>query len=151
MNVTHLLFPAAQIVLFLVCGVFGGLYFALSRSYHLFRPAELAKIARIIVANLEVPMRNFSILCLVLLGWCIALSPAKNCWQFYALIASLVMLAGALVITTAIEVPINRQVVTWTDDDAPSNWQELRDRWQYYNIVRTILAVTSFALFTFAI
>ncbi len=138
---------AALFALLLVCGVFWGLYFALSRSYHLFTPGELAKIARTIVANLEVPMRNVSLLCLALMGLSIAFYPDKAGWGFYAMIASLLLIIGALVITTAIEVPINRQVVTWTNETVPDNWQQIRGRWQYYNVMRVILALLSFALF----
>jgi len=144
---TDFLFIAALFTLMLVCGVFWGLYFALSRSYHLFTPGELAKIARTIVANLEVPMRNISLFCLALMGLSIAFYPDKNSWGFYGMIASLLLIIGSLVVTTAIEIPINNQVVTWTNETVPENWQQLRGRWQYYNVVRVVLALLSFALF----
>jgi uncharacterized membrane protein len=147
MHLIHLLFITALFALMLVCGVFWGLFFALSRSYQVFSPGELAKIARTIVANLEVPMRNISLLCLTLMGLSVFFYPAKSSWGFYSLIASLLCIIGSLVITTAIEVPINRQVVTWTDENSPANWQQLRSRWQYFNVVRTVLALLSFALF----
>lgn len=151
MELTHLLFIAALFALMLVCGVFWGLYFAISRSYQVFSAGELAKIARTIVANLEVPMRNISLLCLVLMGLSIAFYPDKHYWGFYGMIASILIIIGSLVITTAIEVPINNQAVTWTDEKVPENWQQLRGRWQYYNVVRTILALISFILFAAAI
>ncbi len=144
---THYLFIATLFALMLVCGVFWGLYFALSRSYQVFTPVELAKIARTIVRNLEVPMRNISLLCLVLMGLSIAFYPEKGCWNFYAMIASLLLIIGSLVITTAIEVPINNEVVTWTAENTPPDWEQLRNRWQYYNVVRTVLALLSFVLF----
>jgi uncharacterized membrane protein len=151
MDATHLLFIAALFALVLVCGVFWGLYFALSRSYQVFSAAELAKIARTIVANLEVPMRNISLLCLLLMALSIAFYPDKSMWGFYSMIASLLLLIGSLVITTAIEVPINRQVVAWTDQNKPGDWRQLRGRWQYYNVVRVMLALLSFLLFAAAI
>jgi uncharacterized membrane protein len=147
MNMAHFLLIVALFALMLVCGVFWGLFFALSRSYHLFTPTELAKIARTIVANLEVPMRNLSLLCLALMGLSVAFYPDKTGLGFYAVIASLPLIIAALVITTAIEVPINNQVVTWTSGNVPPGWENLRNRWQRYNVVRTILALLSFALF----
>jgi uncharacterized membrane protein len=147
----HYLFITTIFVLLLVCGVFWGLYFSLSRSYHVFTPNELAKIARTIVHNLEVPMRNISVLCLVLMGFSIAFYPDKDAWNFYAIIISLLLLIGSLVITTAIEVPINNKVVTWTTENIPANWQQLRSRWQYYNVVRTVMALLSFILFASAV
>jgi uncharacterized membrane protein len=117
----------------------------------MFTRAELAKIARTIVSNLEVPMRNISILCLALMGLSIAFYPNKDSWNFYAMIASLLLIIGSLVITTAIEVPINNKVVTWTTENTPPNWEQLRNRWQYYNVVRTIVALVSFILFAVAV
>jgi len=143
----HYLFIATLFALMLVCGVFWGLYFALSRSYQVFTPVEMAKIARTIVRNLEAPMRNISLLCLVLMGVSIAFYPDKGSWNFYATIASLLLIIGSLVITAAIEVPINNQVVTWTAENTPPDWEQLRNRWQYYNVVRTVLALLSFVLF----
>lgn len=146
-----LLFVCCGFALMLVCGVFWGLYFALSRSYQVFTTGELAKIARTIVANLEVPMRNLSLLCLALLTASIFAYPDKGGWNFYALIVSTVLIIASLVITTVIEVPINRQVVTWTDESRPGNWEQLRSRWRYFNVVRTLLALLSFALFLVAV
>ena len=147
MNMAHLVLVAALFALMLVCGVFWGLYFALSRSHHVFTPTELAKVARTIVANLEVPMRNISLLCLALMGLSIAFYPDKTGWGFYAVIISLPLIIAALIITTAVEVPINNQVVTWTNGNVPAGWENLLNRWQRYNVVRTILALLSFALF----
>jgi uncharacterized membrane protein len=147
----HYLFITALFALLLVCGVFWGMYFSLSRSYHVFAPAELAKIARTIVRNLEVPMRNISLLCLLLMGLSIAFYPNKGSWAFYAIIASLLLIITSLVITTAIEVPINNKVITWTPENTPPDWEQLRNRWQYYNVVRTIAALLSFILFTTAV
>lgn len=131
------LFIVTLFALMLVCGVFWDLYFALSRSYQVFSAGQLAKIDRTIVANLEVPMRNILLLCLALMGLSIAFYPYKSSWGFYSIIAALLLIMGSLIITTAIEVPINRQVVVWTDKNVPANWQQLRTRWQYYNVVRS--------------
>src|SRR5665213_4239403 len=133
MNMAHFLLIAALFVLMLVCGIFWGLFFALSRSYQVFTPTELAKVARIIVANLEAPMRNLSLLCLALMGLSIAFYPDKTGWGFYAVIISLPLIIAALVITTAVEVPINNQVVTWTSGNVPADGENLRNRWQRYN------------------
>lgn len=77
--------------------------------------------------------------------------PGKSNWNFWALCAWLLFVAGALVITTAIEVPINNQVVTWTEGNVPDNWQQVRNRWQYYNVIRVICAILGFLLLAAAI
>jgi len=92
-------------------------------------------------------MRNISLLCLALMGACIAVYPDESLWNFYAIAASFLLIIGSLVITTAIEVPINNKVITWTAENTPADWEQLRNRWQYYNVVRTVLALLSFVLF----
>jgi uncharacterized membrane protein len=133
--------------LMLVTGVFWGLYFSLSRSYHVFSVDELAHIARVIVKNLAVPMRNISITCLLLMGLSAGLYPNKNSIEFYLAIIAIAFVVIALVITTAIEVPINNQVVTWTNDNIPADWEAIRNRWQRFNIIRTIAALAGFLCF----
>jgi uncharacterized membrane protein len=51
-----------------------------------------------------------------------------------------------LVITMAVEVPINTQVDSWTAGSAPSTWITTRDRWLRYHWLRTAAGVLSFAL-----
>jgi uncharacterized membrane protein len=84
------------------------------------------------------------------MGLSTAFYPDKTGWGFYAIITSLPLIIGALLITTAIEVPINNQVVTWTNANVPVCWENVRNRWQRYNVVRTVLALLSFALFAAA-
>ena len=60
-------------------------------------------------------MRNLSLLCRGLLTFSIFACPDKTYWDFYALVASLLLIIISLVITTVIKVPINWQEVTWTD------------------------------------
>ena len=46
----------------------------------------------------------------------------------------LLLLAG-IVVTVAVEVPMNKQVVTWV---------AVRDRWWWFHVVRTVLGVVGF-------
>jgi hypothetical protein len=49
-----------------------------------------------------------------------------------------------LVITIALEVPINRQVAAWTAGAAPVNWTAVRDRWLWHHLARTVVGVVAF-------
>ena len=58
------------------------------------------------------------------------------------------MFVAALLVTMLVEVPIVQQIVTWTVPTLPDNWQELRDRWGAFHILRV---VASFAGFVFLV
>ncbi|WP_375388463.1 anthrone oxygenase family protein [uncultured Amnibacterium sp.] len=61
--------------------------------------------------------------------------------------ATVLQLAGftgqlaALVLTAAVELPINARVLTWSPDDPPEGWQRTRDRWARTHTVRTATSV----------
>ena len=56
-------------------------------------------------------------------------------WMF---LASGLLLAG-IVVTVAIEVPINKQVVTWDPQALPENFVAIRERWLQFHVVRTVM------------
>ncbi|GAB4022818.1 anthrone oxygenase family protein [Spirosoma koreense] len=141
----------ALLLLLLVVGVFWGVWLALSRSYQVFSVDELAHIARVVVANLAVPMRLLSMTCVASLAVVAWLFPAKKSTAFYLLLGSIGLIVLALGITVAVEVPINNQVITWTSATAPANWTALRDRWQWFNVIRVVASLTGFGLFATAI
>src|SRR4051812_120758 len=45
---------------------------------------------------------------------------------------ALLMMIGVLVITLAIEVPIDNQIKNWTTPTLPADWQEIRARWSAF-------------------
>jgi hypothetical protein len=45
-----------------------------------------------------------------------------------------------------VEVPIVRQIETWTVSTLPANWQQLRDRWQAFHVVRVVASVAGLVL-----
>jgi hypothetical protein len=55
-----------------------------------------------------------------------------------------VFTAFVLVITIALEVPINRRVASWSAGAAPANWTAVRDRWLWYHLARTVVGLLAF-------
>jgi hypothetical protein len=49
-----------------------------------------------------------------------------------------------LIITVAVEVPIDNQIKTWTETTVPSNWESLRQRWDAFHSLRTFTSIASF-------
>ena len=59
--------------------------------------------------------------------------------------AGVVLLLG-IVFTLVVEVPINKQIETWTPTHAAANWAALRDRWMTFHFARTGAGVAAFVL-----
>lgn len=43
-------------------------------------------------------------------------------------------------------VPINNQVIEWDLNNLPSNWEQIRSKWDFYNWIRVMLLVSAFVL-----
>ena len=63
---------------------------------------------------------------------------------FVLTLMSLLCMAGALVITLRVNVPINADQMTWKVGAPPPNWAAICDQWQLAHAVRTGLAVVGF-------
>lgn len=42
--------------------------------------------------------------------------------------------------------PINSIVMTWNPAEVPGSWKELRDKWWFFHMIRTVTAVGAFCL-----
>jgi uncharacterized membrane protein len=67
----------------------------------------------------------------------------------------LLLVAAALLIVSGLVTrfgnqPINSIVMTWSKDNVPDNWTELRDKWWSMHIVRTLAALFAFCLIVWA-
>lgn len=54
------------------------------------------------------------------------------------LLAAVVCLVAAGLITRLANQPINSQVITWRAEELPANWMEFRDTWWRWHIARTV-------------
>jgi Anthrone oxygenase len=62
-------------------------------------------------------------------------------------LAGLVLVVGDMVVTLGCNVPLNRKVQSWQAHAAPAEWKHVRDRWERFHSIRTLLVVLGFALF----
>jgi uncharacterized membrane protein len=79
---------------------------------------------------------------LLLLLFAAYLNQGRTRWLFLS--AGVLLLFG-IVITVVIEVPINKQISSWTPASIPPNWMELRERWLSFHNVRSAAGVLAFA------
>ena len=131
----------------LVMGVFWGTWFTLTRSLEDFSPAEFIHIGKTIIANVAMPMRilmPLTILLLLIAAW---LCRKLNSFTFYLYSASFVLMVITLIITVAVEVPIDNQIKIWTPDTMPADWQVLRIKWNQFHTFRTFISIGSVAFF----
>jgi hypothetical protein len=59
----------------------------------------------------------------------------------------LALIVGDMAVTLICNVPINKKVQSWSVAAPPLEWAELRDRWEKYHTIRTVLIVSGFSLF----
>jgi hypothetical protein len=61
------------------------------------------------------------------------------------------LLLATLAISASISVPINTDQQDWSVLDPPSDWADVRDRWQLAHVARTTTAALAFVLLTAAL
>ena len=69
---------------------------------------------------------------------------------FYLNAIALALFIIALLVTVLVEVPIVEKIVTWKVSTLPANWQQLRDRWGKFHLVRVITGLASLVLLVVA-
>jgi hypothetical protein len=134
---------AATVVLFaLVMGVFWGTWFALSRSMSRLSAPTFLEVGRAMIGNLAVPMAILlpvalacALVALALL-WSAGRSPA-----FWWLLLAFLLMVAALVVTLAVEVPIDNEIKAWTVRTLPADWRSIQSRWETFHTLRSFLSV----------
>jgi uncharacterized membrane protein len=147
---------ATTIVLFsLVMGVFWGTWFSLSRTMDRLSGETFVAVGHQMIRNLGVPMAI--LLPLALLSALVTLALLRQGRQtvaFWWVLAGFLLMTVALVITLAVEVPIDNQIQDWTAATLPGDWRSIQSRWELWHTIRTfssiaaVIAVTISAVVT---
>jgi uncharacterized membrane protein len=125
----------------LVMGVFWGTWFSLSRSIASIRAETFLEVGHTMIANLGGPMSVLMPAALVSL--LIVLFRSRRIAAFNLALASLALMAGALVVTLTVNVPIDVEINQWTANTLPPDWTTTPDRWEFYHTVRTFASVAA--------
>ena len=135
---------ATTIALFaLVMGVFWGTWFSLSRTMDRLSAETFVAVGHQMIANLGGPMA--ALLPLSLLSALVALAllwPGRGA-AFWWTAAGFLLMAAALVITLAVEVPIDNQIQAWTAATLPGDWRSIQSRWELWHTVRTFASIAA--------
>ena len=136
---------ATTIVLFaLVMGVFWGTWFSLSRTMGQLSAETFLAVGHQMIHNLGAPMAL--LLPLALLSALITLAllwPRGRGMAFWWMAAGFLFMAAALVITLAVEVPIDNQIQTWTAATLPAAWRSIQSRWELWHTIRTFTSIAA--------
>jgi hypothetical protein len=130
----------------LVGGMYWGPWLALSRSMHTFRAEVFLEIVDRMNRNMESLMSILTPLAMLSITPVLFLSYNEHPKTFYLNLTGFALFLIALVVTMLIEVPIVKQIVTWTVATLPDNWQQLRDRWGAFHLIRVATGVGGLAL-----
>jgi hypothetical protein len=134
----------------LVTGVFWGPWVALSRSMETFEPDVFLAIVKRLSRNIAPVMTVLMPATLLAMVPVLFLAFREGSRTFYLTLAGFVLFGVALLVTTMIEVPIVKQMETWTVSSLPENWEESRDRWQAFHVVRVVASVVGLLLLLIA-
>lgn len=127
-------------------GMFHGPWIALSRSMKTFTPEIFLAIVDRMNRNMApvmtvlMPATPLSIIPILLLSY------REQALTFYLSATAFVLFIVALFVTVFVEVPIVQEIVTWTVPTLPGNWQELRDRWMKFHVLRVVVGLASLVL-----
>jgi uncharacterized membrane protein len=134
----------------LTAGMFHGPWIALSRSMRTFTPEVFLAIVDRMNRNMAPVMTVLMPATLLAIIPVMLLSYHVQPKTFYLSTAAFVLFIVALLVTVFIEVPIVEQIATWTVSTLPENWQQVRDRWSKFHIIRVVAGFTSVVLLVVA-
>jgi len=124
-----------------VGGMYWGPWLALTISLkHMDIKTFLTVVGRL-NKNMAPLMTVVSPLSLVTTLLVLALTYKTDTTTFYCTLVAFILFLSAVIVTVTIEVPIVKQIVTWTETSLPSNWEQLRDRWGKFHIIRVMAGV----------
>jgi len=127
----------------LVAGMFYGPWAALSRSLNTFEPEVFLAIVDRMNRNMAPVMTVLMPAAFLSIVPVLFLSFSTQPRTFYLTLAGFVFFLLALLVTMFVEVPIVEEIVTWKVDALPANWQQLRDRWRRFHVIRVVAGLAS--------
>ncbi len=134
------------LLLTFVSGMYWGPWLGISRSFDTFEPDVLLAVVRKMGHNLGSLMTVLVPVALLSVVPVLVLSFYGHLITFFLALAALLLFVLTLIVTMLIEVPIVGQMASWTVTTLPSDWQQLRDRWGAFHLLRVVPSVAGLVL-----
>ncbi len=125
----------------MVGGMYWGPWLALTKSLKKFDSKVFLSVVGQLNQNMAPLMTILSPLSLVTTILVLIISYDNHNATFYFTFIGFLLFLMALIVTLIIEVPIVKKIVTWTETTLPSNWEQLRDRWGKFHILRVMAGI----------
>ena len=130
----------------LVTGVFWGTWLGLSRSMTSLSKETFLEVAHAMIGNLGTIMAILMPAAILTTLPVLYLLYRRRSRMFYPTLAGFALFVVALLITLGVEVPLDMEFERWTASTLPANWQVLRDRWEWWHVIRSWVSVAGLAL-----
>jgi uncharacterized membrane protein len=130
----------------LVAGVMWGTWLSLARTMTDYDAATFLADGKHMIENLGTIMAVLMISAVVIgLIAVVLLFRSRSTVAAWLAAIGLLLMIAVLVITLAVEVPIDNLIATWTEATLPADWQVIRARWSAFHTVRTFLSLAAIA------
>jgi uncharacterized membrane protein len=109
-------------------------------------PATFLEVGHTMIGNLGGPMSVLmpAALLSALISTVLLLRRGQTRRSVFT-VSAFVLLLVAMIITLIVNVPIDRQIQSWTTTTLPADWSAIRDRWELYHGLRTLVSLTALA------
>ena len=134
------------VLLLLVSGMYWGPWLALTRSIATFEPDVFLAIVQRLNRNMEPLMTALLPAALLSTLPVLFLSHGSRPVTFYLTLTGFLLFVVTLLVTALVEVPIVKQIVTWTPTTLPDNWRQLRNRWSAFHHARIVPSLVGLVL-----
>jgi hypothetical protein len=130
----------------LVAGVMWGTWLSLARTMTGYAAATFLTDGKHMIENLALPMAVLMIAAIVVgLAVVVMLFRAGATTAAWLATAGLALMVAVLVITLAVEVPIDNRIADWTETTLPPDWMQIRSRWAAFHTLRTFVSLGAVA------
>jgi hypothetical protein len=119
---------------------------ALSRSLRIFTPEVFLAIVQRMNRNMAPVMTLLMPAALLSMVPVLFISYREQTRTLYLTLTGFALFLVALLVTVLVEVPIVKQIETWTVSTLPANWRQLRDRWGAFHLVRIVAGAAGLVL-----
>jgi uncharacterized membrane protein len=131
----------------LAAGVFLGHKMGISIARHKLTPQSFVQLGQSIrpyFARVMPILTIGAVLASVL--WSVLLRSNWRTVHFWLVLSASIEMVSAVLLTRAVNVPINNQLMTWSIATPPANLMELWEPWEKVHTIRTIFSLSSFIL-----
>jgi uncharacterized membrane protein len=130
----------------LVAGVMWGTWLSLARTMTDYDAATFLTDGKHMIDNLAVIMAVLMISAVVIgLVAVVLLLRSGSTVAGGLAVTSPVLMIAVMVITLAVELPIDNVIASWTEATLPGDWQEIRARWSVFHTLRTFASLGAVA------